>query len=79
MKFIKLDKNRYLIKGSNNLVVDEEEKLRLEKKELVIKDITSDECQGETTQKIKEIDKKLKGKNGRKVKSNDIGETEASI
>ena len=41
MEFIKLNKNRYLIKDSNNLVVSEEEMLKLQKKELIIKDIQS--------------------------------------
>lgn len=59
MDFIQIGKDRYMIKGSNNLVVSKEEKLRLEKKELVIKDITSNECQAETTQKIEEINKEL--------------------
>lgn len=79
MEFISIGNNRYMIKGSNNLVVDEEQKLKLEKKELIIKDITSNECQGETTQKIVEIDKKLKGKNGKRSKSNSINETESTI
>lgn len=79
MEFIPIGNNRYMIKGSNNLVVDEEQKLKLEKKELIIKDITSNKCQGETTQKILEINKKLKGKNGKKSKTNPIEETEASI
>lgn len=60
MEFIKLGKDKYLIKDSNSLVVSEEEKLKLEKRELVIKDIKSNECQGRTTQKIQEIDRKLK-------------------
>ena len=60
MEFIKLGKDKYLIKDSNSLVVSEEEKLKLEKRELVIKDIQSNECQGKTTQKIQEIDRKLK-------------------
>ena len=33
MEFIKLGKGKYLIKGSNSLVVSEEEKLKLEKRE----------------------------------------------
>lgn len=61
MEFIKLGKDKYLIKNSNSLVVSEEEKLKLEKKELIIEDIKSDGCQGKVTQKIKEIDKKLNG------------------
>ena len=60
MEFIKLGKDKYLIKNSNSLVVSEEEKLKLEKRELIIKDIKSNECQGRTTQKIQEIDRKLK-------------------
>lgn len=79
MKFIQIDKNRYLIKGSNNIVVDEDEKLKLEKKELIIKDIASNECQGEATQKIVEIDKKLKGKNGKKSETKSVEKTEQSI
>lgn len=75
MEFIPIGNNRYMIKGSNNLVVDEEEKLKLEKKELVIKDITSNECQGKTTQKIVEIDKKLKRENDKKLKTNTVKET----
>lgn len=60
MKFIKLTENRYMIKDSNNRVVDEETKLKLEKEELVLKDITGCECQQETTKKIKKIDKEIR-------------------
>lgn len=59
MEFIKINNNRYMIKNSNNIIVSEEEKLKLEKRELIIKDIQSNECQGRTTQKIQEIDRKL--------------------
>lgn len=59
MEFIKLTENRYMIKDSNNRVVDEETKLKLEKKELVLKDIAGCECQQETTKKIKKIDKEI--------------------
>lgn len=59
MEFIKLGK-RYLIKDTPNIVVSEEEKLKLEKKELVLKDIESPECQKETTKKIQKINKKIK-------------------
>ena len=70
MEFIKLNEDRYMIKGSNNFVVSKEEKLKLEKKELIIKDIESNECQGKTTQRIEEIDRELE--NGNKSKSNTI-------
>ena len=53
MEFIKLSKDRYMIKDSNNYVVSEKEKLQLEKKELVLKDIKGCECQQETTKKNK--------------------------
>ena len=70
MEFIKLREDRYLIKDSNGLFVSTEEKLKLEKKELIIKDIESNECQGKTTQRIQEIDRELE--NGNKSKSNTI-------
>ena len=70
MEFIKLREDRYLIKDSNGLIVSNEEKLKLEKKELIIKDIESNECQGKTTQRIKKIDRELE--NGNKSKSNTI-------
>lgn len=70
MEFIKLRKDRYLIKDSNGLIVSNKEKLKLEKKELIIKDIESNECQGKTTQRIEEIDRELE--NGNKSKSNTI-------
>ena len=59
MEFIKHGDN-YLIKNSNGTIVSPEEKLKLEKKELVIKDMESNKCQQDTTKKISEINKKIK-------------------
>lgn len=59
MEFIKVGKN-YIIKGSNGTIITEKEKLELENKELIIKDIQSNECQGKTTQKIIKNKKKIK-------------------
>lgn len=59
MKFIKVGKN-YMIKNSNGRIVSEKEKLELENKELVIKDIESCNCQQETTKKIKKNKKRIK-------------------
>lgn len=59
LEFIK-HRNGYLIKDSNGIVVSEEEKLKLEKEELILEDVKSNKCQGETTKKIAKIDKKLK-------------------
>ena len=58
MEFIKVGKN-YMIKNSGGRIVTEKEKLELENKELIIKDITSNECQGKTTQKITRNKKKI--------------------
>jgi len=58
MEFIKLG-DKYIIKDSNGYVVDEEEKLKLEKGELVLKDIQGCECQKDTTKRITEINKEL--------------------
>lgn len=60
MEFIKINKDRYMIKDSNNYVVSKEEMLKLQKKELILKDIESPNCQGKTTEAIKEIDEELK-------------------
>lgn len=49
-----------MIKNSPSIIVTEEEKLKLEKKELILKDIEGCNCQGETTKKIKKINKKIK-------------------
>ena len=76
MEFIKLREDRYFIKDSNGLIVSNEEKLKLEKKELIIKDIESNECQGKTTQRIEEIDRELE--NGNKSKSNTIKKTKST-
>lgn len=59
MEFIKIGKN-YMIKNSNGRIVSEKEKLELENKELVLKDITGCECQKETTKKISENKKRIK-------------------
>ena len=77
MEFIKISNDRYMIKGSNSIIVSEEEKLKLEKRELIIKDIQSNECQGKITQRIEEIDRELE--NGNKSKSNTIKKARKSI
>lgn len=59
MEFIKKGSN-YLIKDSNGVVVSEKEKLQLENKELVLKDIESNYCQQETTKKIAKNKKRVK-------------------
>ena len=70
MEFIKNNKG-YLIKDSNGKIVSEEEKLKLEKQELILKDISGCECQEETTKKIAKIDKKLKSKKNDTIKETD--------
>lgn len=59
MEFIKIGKN-YMIKNSPSIIVTEEEKLKLEKNELILKDIEGCNCQGETTKKISKINEKIK-------------------
>ena len=58
MEFIKKGKN-YLIKNSNGRIVSEEEKIKLENKELILQDMSSNNCQQETTKKIKENKKRI--------------------
>lgn len=59
MEFIKIGK-KYMIKNGNGRIITEKEKLELENKELIIKDIQSNECQAKTTQKITKNKKRLK-------------------
>ena len=59
MEFTKIGKN-YLIKDSNGRIVSEKEKLQLENQELILEDIRSNNCQGETTKKIKQNKERMK-------------------
>lgn len=59
MEFIKIGKN-YMIKNGNGRIITEQEKIELENKELIIKDIESNECQAKTTQKLTRNKKRLK-------------------
>lgn len=59
MEFVKVGKN-YMIKGSNGIIVSEEEKIKIENKELILKDIEGCECQKETTKKLSKNKKRLK-------------------
>lgn len=78
MEFIKYG-DKYLIKNSGGKVVSEKEKLQIEKKELVIKDITSNNCQEKTTKKIKKINKKIKEAEEKKTDAEVIEETDRAI
>lgn len=68
MEFIKYG-DKYLLKDSPGIVVDEKEKLQMEKGELVLKDIEGCECQKETTKKISKINKRLKELNDKDKKA----------
>ena len=59
MEFIKYG-DKYILKDSPGIIVDEKEKLQMEKGELVLNDIEGCECQKETTKKISKINKRLK-------------------
>ena len=59
MEFVKIGKN-YMIKNGNGRIITEQEKIELENKELIIKDIQSNECQAKTTQKLTKNKKRLK-------------------
>ena len=78
MEFIKYG-DKYLIKNSGGKIVSEKEKLQLEKKELVIKDITSNNCQEKTTKKIKKINKKIKEAEEKQTDAEVIEETDRTI
>lgn len=52
--------DKYLVKNSNGKIVSEKEKILMENKELVLKDISSCNCQKETTKKLTKNKKRLK-------------------
>lgn len=52
--------DKYLVKNSNGKIVSEKEKILMENRELVLKDISSCNCQKETTKKIAKNKKRLK-------------------
>lgn len=60
MEFIDIGRGKFLVRNSNGLIVDEKERLKMEKEGLIIKDITSDTCQENTTKKIRKINKRIK-------------------
>jgi hypothetical protein len=58
MEFIKVG-DKFMISGSNGIIVNEAEKIKLENRELVIKDVESNLCQKETTKKLSKNKKRL--------------------
>ena len=73
MEFIKMG-DKYLIKNSNGVIVDEKEKLKLENNEMVIKDVESNLCQKETTKKTTS-----RGSSSRKPFSEGFEETSPGV
>ena len=69
MEFVKVG-DKYMLKGSNGIIVDEKEKLQLENNEMIIKDFESNKCQQETTKKISKNKKRIEEiNNGNKSKT----------
>ncbi len=60
MEFIDIGRGKFLVRNSNGLIVNEKERLEMEKEGLIIKDVASDTCQKETTKKVSKINKRLK-------------------
>ena len=60
MEFIDIGRGKFLVRNSNGMIVNEKERLEMEKEGLIIKDIKSDTCQKETTKKVSKINKRLK-------------------
>lgn len=67
MEFIKVG-DKYMLKGSNGIIVDEKEKLKMENNEMVIKDFESNKCQQETTKKISKNKKRIEEINNENIK-----------
>lgn len=59
MEFIKIGNDKYIIKDSCGVVVDEKEKKQLEKRNDILKDIMSNDCQGKKKKKKAETKKEI--------------------
>ena len=82
MEFIDIGRGKFLVRNSNGLIVNEKERLEMEKKGLIIKDVESDTCQKETTKKVSKINKRLTEieKENKEVEVDDtIEETDTTI
>lgn len=66
MEFIKIGKDKWLIKASNGRIVSKKEKKQLEKEELVLETPHCKECE------IKPIKKKKKTATSKKELANDL-------
>ena len=78
MEFIKYGEN-YIIKNSNGKVVSEEEKLKLEREELIL-DNDDCGCQVEKIKKVSKINKKInKIEKDKEVVDDTIEETSTTI
>ena len=78
MEFIKTGRN-YLIKGSNGIIVDEAEKLKLENEEMIIQDFKSNNCQQETTKKIAKNKEKIAALQNKENADDTIKKTNRTI
>ena len=78
LEFIK-HRNKYLIKGSNGIIVDEAEKLKLENDEMIMQDFKSNNCQQETTKKIAKNKKKITALQNKEQSNDTIKKTNKSI
>ena len=76
MEFIKLNNGNYMIKDSNNRIVNEKEKLQLENDELVLEDIKCNKCAKDITKKVSKNKKRIKEIEEVEVNEN-IEETES--
>lgn len=78
LEFIK-HRDKYLIKGSNGIIVDEVEKLKLENEEMIIQDFKSNNCQQEATKKIAKNKKKITALQNKENADDTIKKTNKSI
>lgn len=58
MEFIKVG-DKYIIKDSCGVIVNEKEKKQLEKRNDILKDITSNDCQGKKKKNKKVVEEKI--------------------
>lgn len=76
MEFVKIGKDKWLIKASNGRIVSDKEKKQLEKKEITIKSETCKECE---IKPIKRTKKKKTATSKKELANDTIEETDIVI
>lgn len=60
IEFCKIGQDRYMIIGSNNIIVSKKEMLKIKKNNNALRDIESNKCQQEVIEERQKIEKEIR-------------------